>query len=168
MPGPDTPEPAMPNPETPNPSRRPDAAGAFRLRVRYCECDPMGVAHHAAYVPWFEEARTELLRTSGVSFAQVEAAGIYLAVIGLDAAYRRPAHYDDLVEVRVRVTGGSRVKIKHAYEVRLVERPGLGGAALGAMRESGQDLLALASTTLACVDRTGRPRALPDWLVPRV
>lgn len=31
------------------------------IRVRYNECDPMGVVHHAIYPVWFEMGRTELL-----------------------------------------------------------------------------------------------------------
>jgi acyl-CoA thioester hydrolase len=126
----------------------------------------MGVAHHAAYIPWLEQARTELLRTSGVSYAQLEAAGVFLAVISLEASYRRPARYDDLVSVEVRVVGGSRVKLRHEYGVRLVERPGLGAAEIAGLRAAGEDLLATASTTLACIDGAGRPRALPEWLTP--
>ncbi len=128
----------------------------------------MGVAHHAAYIPWLEEARTELLRTSGISYAEHESAGVFLAIIKLDAAYKRSARYDDLVEVRVRVVGGSRVKILHEYEVRLLERPGLDGAELEAMRCAGHDVLVVASTTLACVDGDGRPRGLPECLVSEI
>jgi acyl-CoA thioester hydrolase len=155
----------MPDPVTPTPSRRPDTEGVFGLRVRYCECDQMGVVHHAAYIPWLEEARTGLLRTSGMSFAQVEVTGVHLAVIKLETAYKRPARYDDAVEVRVRVVGGSRVKIHHTYEVRLVERPGLSVAGLATARSAGHDLLVVAATTLACLDGQGKPRALPSWLV---
>ena len=35
------------------------------IRVRYCECDPMGVVHHTVYPVWFEMGRTELLRDTG-------------------------------------------------------------------------------------------------------
>jgi acyl-CoA thioester hydrolase len=129
--------------------------GATRLRVRYCECDPMGVAHHASYIPWLEIGRTELLRTSGVSYAQLEAAGVFLVIVKLDVRYRRPIRYDDLVEVRTVVIGGSRVKIEHEYDLAVVERNG----------ESTNDLVAAASTTLACVGPDGRPRSLPDWLI---
>lgn len=154
-------------PSPPTPERAPASSGSFPVRVRYCECDPMGVAHHAAYIPWLEEARTSLLRTSGVSYAQLEAAGVFLAITKLETRYRRSARYDDLVEVRARVSGGSRVKIEHAYEVRLLERPGLGQADLDRMRHAGEDLLASAETTLACIDGQGRPRGLPEWLTAR-
>ncbi|HZW10572.1 MAG TPA: thioesterase family protein [Phycisphaerales bacterium] len=150
----------------PSPKQIP-SEGAFRVRVRYCECDPMGVAHHSAYVPWLEEARTELLRASGVSYAQLEAEGVFLAVVRLETTYRRPARYDDVVEVRVRVVGGSRVKIRHEYKVVLAERAGLAPDRIAAMRHHGEDVLALAATTLACINAEGRPRQLPDWLAAR-
>jgi acyl-CoA thioester hydrolase len=121
----------------------------------------MGVAHHAAYVPWLEAARTEILRDAGVSYAQLESAGVFLVVTKIEVRYRRAGRYDDLLEVRARVVGGGRVKIEHEYEVRVAERI---GADVARMRETGEDLLAGATTTLACVDERGRVRALPDWL----
>ena len=77
----------------------------------------MGVAHHASYIPWLEMGRTELLRDSGITYAQLEAAGTLLVIVRLDVRYRRPCRYDDLLEIRTRWVGGSRVKIEHEYEV---------------------------------------------------
>jgi acyl-CoA thioester hydrolase len=124
------------------------------------------VAHHSAYVPWLEEARTELLRGCGVSYARLESEGVFLAVVRLEMAYRRPARYDDVLSIGVRVSGGSRVKIMHEYEVRVVEREGAREADILTMQQHGESLLATASTTLACIDAAGRPRPLPDWLAP--
>jgi acyl-CoA thioester hydrolase len=140
---------SLPAPHQPLPR-----SGSVRLRVRYCECDPMGVAHHAAYVPWLEVARTELLRGSGVSYADMERHGALLVIVKLDVRYRRPVKYDDLVEVRTRVTESGRVKLVHEYEVVVVERD---GAAC-------EEVCAAAGTTLACVGRDGRPAAMPEWL----
>lgn len=131
--------------------------GAVRLRVRYSECDPMNVVHHASYIPWLEIGRTEILRASGVTYAQMEAAGFFLVIVKLEARYRKPAFYDDVVEVRTRVAGGSRVKIEHAYEVVVVERGG----------QPVEIEAVAASSTLACVGRDGRPRELPHWLATR-
>jgi|SRR5688572_4544386 len=141
-------------PDAPTPTAAVPDAGASRVRVRYCECDPMGVAHHASYVPWLEIARTELLRGTGVTYAQLEKAGVFLVIVRLDVRYRRPVRYDDVVEVRTRVTGGSRIKIEHEYDLVVVERGG------GSVEEP----VAAACTTLACVGADGRPRPLPEWL----
>lgn len=127
-----------------------------RLRVRYCECDPMNVAHHGACVAWLEIARTEMLREGGVRYAQLEAAGVFLVVAKLEARYRRPILYDDVVEVRARVTASSRAKLVHEYEVVVVERHGLAVA--------GGEPAITATTTLACVDAGGAVCAMPGWL----
>jgi acyl-CoA thioester hydrolase len=140
----------------PAPTRAIPTSGTSRIRVRYCECDPMGVAHHASYIPWLEIGRTEILRDCGVTYAQMEAGGFFLVIVKLDVRYRRPVRYDDLVEVRTRVSGGSRVKIVHEYDVVVVERDG----------RPTDEPAAAASTTLGCVGPDGRIRELPAWLAP--
>lgn len=119
----------------------------------------MGVAHHASFVPWLEMARTEALRESGRTYAQMEAQDTFLVVTRLEVAYRRPARYDDILRVscRARITG--RARLGHAYTIELLE-PGDGLA----HRVSDQPL-ATASTELACVDASGRPTPIPQWLV---
>lgn len=154
------------------PTGAPALSGSIRVRVRYCECDPMGVVHHASFVPWLEMGRTELLRASGVSYAALEAAGVFLVVTKLDVRYRRPVRYDDVVEVRTRVESASRIKIRHVYEVALAERGGRAAHELDPASDpslptpdaSGLGVCVAATTELACVGADGRPRALPGWL----
>lgn len=133
---------------------RPPTSGSFKLRVRYVECDPMGVVHHSSYLPWMEMGRTELLRSVGESYADLEKAGVFLVVTKVEVKYRRPLKYDDLVEIRTRVDKASKVKLHHSYEIVLVERAG----------ETSEQVCAVASTELACVGGDGRPMALPGWL----
>jgi acyl-CoA thioester hydrolase len=121
--------------------------GRLDLRVRYVECDPMGVAHHTVYPVWFEMGRTELLRDSGLNYRDFEAQGIFLAVIEMSVKYRRPARYDDALILETSIAEISHVKIMHSYVLyRDDER------------------LATAATTLACLDREGRPRPIPDTI----
>ena len=117
------------------------------IRVRYAETDRMGLLHHAQYFVYFEAGRTELLRRRGLSYRDIEDAGHFLVIVELGCKFRRPAHYDDLLTVRTTVTRVTHVKIVHRYEVR---RDGL--------------LLAEGHSTLACVDRDGRPQQLPEVL----
>jgi len=133
--------------------RTPDATGEVRLRVRYNECDPQRVAHHAAYLPWLEIARTELLRSSGIDYRRMESEGVYFVVAKAEVNYRSPARYDDELQIEVRVDGQGRARIDHAYEVWRIEGP------RGKTR-----LIAEARTVIVCVDETGRPMELPEWL----
>ncbi|HEX3448502.1 MAG TPA: thioesterase family protein [Isosphaeraceae bacterium] len=117
------------------------------VRVRYAETDRMGLLHHANYFVYFEMARTELLRHRGITYREIEDAGHFLVIVDIDCKFKRPAHYDDLLTVRTTVERVTHVKIVHRYEVL---RDGL--------------LLAEGHSTLACVDRDGKPQALPELL----
>ena len=74
----------------------------------------------------------------------------------LETRYKAPARYDDELLVRTTVTGGGRARLDHAYEVWVYDRE----------KNEKTTLCVQATSTLACVDENGRPRALPDWLTP--
>jgi len=118
------------------------------FRVRYAETDRMGLLHHANYIVYFEMGRTELLRERGISYRDIEDSGHLLVVIEVGCKFKRPAYYDDLLTLRTTVERVTHVKIVHRYEVF---RDGV--------------LLAEGHSTLACVDRDGKPQALPDTLL---
>ena len=125
-------------------------SGEIAIRVRYAETDRMGLLHHANYLVYFEQGRTELLRTLGLSYKDLEDQGYLLVHTKLEVKYRRPARYDDLLTLRTTVVKTTAVRIDHRYELFC------DGA-----------LLAEGSTTLACIDREGRPQVLPELLRER-
>jgi acyl-CoA thioester hydrolase len=122
--------------------------GEIQIRVRYAETDRMGLLHHANYLVYFEQARTELLRQSGGNYKELEDRGYYLVISKVEVRYKYPAHYDDLLTVRTTVTRVSPVRLEHRYEV---------------FNQDGR-LCAEGSTTLACVDDSGKLQPMPDWL----
>lgn len=121
--------------------------GEINIRVRYAETDRMGLLHHANYLVYFEQARTELLRDQGKTYKDLEDAGFFLVVSKLEVKYRAPAHYDDVLTIRTTVTRTSPVRLEHKYEVVR------GGA-----------VICEGHSTLACVGRDGKLQAMPDWL----
>ena len=141
--------------------------GMIRVRVRYAECDPMNVMHHASYAPWLEMGRTELLREGGKSYAALEQAGVFLVVTKLEIKYRRPILYDDVIEVRTAAHASGRIKIMHSYELVLVQRLDSDPDPSADPRVPIDGVCAVASTELACINAQGRPVPLPQWLVPR-
>jgi acyl-CoA thioester hydrolase len=122
-------------------------SGDITIRVRYAETDRMGLLHHANYLIYFEQGRTELLRTHGLSYKDLEDQGYLLVLTKIEVKYRWPARYDDLLTLKTTVMRTTMVRIDHRYELFCEGR-----------------LLAEGSSTLACVDREGRPQALPDFL----
>jgi acyl-CoA thioester hydrolase len=122
-------------------------SGEITIRVRYAETDRMGLLHHANYLVYFEQGRTELLRAQGLTYRDLEDQGYLLVLTRVEVRYRRPARYDDLLTLRTTVVRSTAVRIDHRYEVF-----------------SDGQLLAEGTSTLACVDRTGRPQILPEFL----
>lgn len=117
------------------------------IRVRYAETDRMGYLHHAQYLVYFEQGRTELLRAQGLSYRDVEDGGHYLVVVKFDVRFRRPAGYDDLLRLRTILVRTTPVRVEHKYELY-----------------RGKELLCEANSTLACVDVNGQLQALPAAL----
>ncbi|HEU4569713.1 MAG TPA: thioesterase family protein [Gemmatimonadales bacterium] len=124
-------------------------------RVNYSEVDQMGVVYHARYLVWLDVARTELLRQAGMSYAEVEARGFFLAVSAVQLRYRRAARYDDPIRVRCWVREVGSRKVAFGYAVEHAER---------------DELLATAVIELLSLDRSFAPARLPaevgDLLTP--
>src|SRR5512145_2788416 len=89
-----------------------------RVRVNYSETDQMGVVYHARYLVWLDIARAEHLRLAGMSYRELEEAGLRLVVSEVGARYRQPARYDDRVRIRcwVRELVSRRIDFGYAVE----------------------------------------------------
>ena len=87
------------------------------IRVRYAETDGMRVVYHGNYLTYFEQARTEMLRSIGLPYSNIERMGIFVIVIEAHANYRRSAIYDDLLHVKAMVKEMPTNKIKIEYEI---------------------------------------------------
>jgi len=121
--------------------------GEITIRVRYADTDRMGLLHHANYLVYFEQGRTELLRSMGHSYRDLEDQGFLLVLTRVQVRYRSPARYDDLLTLRTTAVRTTLVKIEHKYELF---RDGV--------------LLAEGETTLGCVNREGKVQPLPEFL----
>jgi acyl-CoA thioester hydrolase len=125
----------------------PTVASVTRVRVRYAETDQMGVAYYANYFVWFEVGRTELLRSLGGTYKDLEAEGIFLPVIEASCTYAQASRYDD--ELDIRTTGKllSPVRMEFQYEV---------------VRLADQVTTATGRTVHAALNGRGRPCRLPE------
>jgi len=87
------------------------------IRVRYADTDQMKSAYYAKYFEYFEQGRSDLLRSVGMPYPEIEAQGYYLPVIETGAKYRRSARYDDLLRVESTVSDPPVVRIRIDYRV---------------------------------------------------
>lgn len=91
----------------------------YRHKVKYYECDPMGVVHHSNYVRFMEEARVEMMDRLGFGYERMEADGVISPVLSLTCKFLRPAHFQEVVEISVRLSSSTAMKVSFAYEMRV-------------------------------------------------
>ena len=119
------------------------------IRVKYPEVDPQGVVHHAVYLHYFEQVRTEMLRDLGIPYSEIEKEGTRLMVVESRLRHHSPARYDEVLLVRARTARVTRVRIAIGYRI---------------LRRGSLEVLCEGETVLVSVDFTGRPKALPPRL----
>ena len=86
-------------------------------RVIYAETDGMGIVYYANYLRWFEVGRTELMRSLGIAYKDMEADGVYLPVSEVRCKYHRSARYDDVLVIETGVEFLKRASIQFAYRI---------------------------------------------------
>jgi acyl-CoA thioester hydrolase len=118
-----------------------------QVRVIFGDTDQMAVVYYANYLRYFEAARAALLRELGSSGQHLAAIGVAFPVIEAHCRYRRPARYDDLVDVELTIESMAAARVRFAYRLR-----------------RGGELLADGWTEHACLGDNGRPRRIPDDL----
>jgi acyl-CoA thioester hydrolase len=117
------------------------------IRVRYADTDQMKFAYYGKFFEYFEQGRSDLLRSIGLPYPRIEEMGLILPVVEAHSAYKKAARYDDLLHVVtiLRETPVARVRLD--YEV---------------YREGEQDILAEGYTIHSFVNAsTGKPTRAP-------
>ena len=117
------------------------------IRVRYADTDQMKTAYHGKFFEYFEQARTDLLRSLGLPYAELERMGYFLPVVEASAKYHRSARYDDIIRVEAVLAELPVVRIRLQYAVR---------------REGEEELLVEGHTVHAFVSASsGKPTRAP-------
>ena len=120
------------------------------LRVRYEETDQTGVVYYSNYLVWFEVGRAEYIRSLGTSYKEFERRGVRIVVAQAYCGYESPAHYDDLIIVRTRLSEIRSRSLKYIYTV---------------VRKADEKQLASGYTTHVFVDKNGKSLKIPKWVL---
>jgi acyl-CoA thioester hydrolase len=118
---------------------------------RYNETDQGGVVHHSVYPVWFEMGRTELLRVNNVAYKDLEEAGVFFVVAELCIKYRRPAKYDEKLQLETSCSKVNASRVEHIYKLT---------------RSSDGVILAEGSSVLACVNSQDKICRVPEFMYP--
>jgi acyl-CoA thioester hydrolase len=120
-------------------------------RVTYAETDQMGFVYYANYLIYFEIGRTEYIRSSGMSYKQLEDIGYMLPVLEVSCKYHKPAKYDDILTIRTAISEFKGIRLGFSYEIL---RDGI--------------KLVEGTTSHAFVDTEGRPRKLSPEIQDKI
>ena len=134
-----------------NPLAMTGLSDVLQLRVRYSETDQMGTFYNSRALEWFECGRTELMRRRlGISYAALEARGVFLPLVEAHLEFQGGARYDDLLEVASTVGVSGRAKLRFEVQIHHAEsrKPVVGGW-----------------TVHAFTDRQGKPIRPPAWFL---
>ena len=93
-----------------------------KVRVLYAHTDKMGIVNNARYLEYFEMGRTDLLRSIGYRYRDMEADNIALPLIEAQCKYVFPAYYDDLVIIKSSLKEKPTVRIRIDYELFVEEK----------------------------------------------
>jgi acyl-CoA thioester hydrolase len=122
------------------------------VRVRFAETDAQGIAHHAAYLVWFEVARVDYLARFRGGYPALRADGFEATTTEVSVRYLVPAVFDDTLTIGVRCGDVRGARFRFDY---LVTRR--------------DERIAEGTTSHAVVDgKTLRPTRVPEWLAHAV
>ncbi len=122
----------------------------FTYRIYYEDTDAGGVVYYANYLKFFERARTDFLRSCGISQAELkEKENLVFVVKKCQIEYFAPAKLDDLIEVSVEVLEISGATVRMKQEMNL----------------SGK-LLNLLEVVIVCIDSENfKPKRINEELI---
>lgn len=121
----------------------------IKLAVRDYECDMQGVVNNAVYQNYLEHARHEFLKSRGLDFAHLTAAGIIVVVVRAELDYLRSLRSGDVFEVSVETWRESRLRLGFRQKITLAD---------------GGDMIMQAAVLTTALNERGRPW-LPEPLL---
>lgn len=119
------------------------------IDVRFSELDPYGHVNHAAYVTYFEVARTEALAACDLPLNVMADRGYQIVVTSIEVRYRRAAVAGDTLTVETSLSELRRAS--GTWSQRILR---------------GDEVLVTAEVKAGVTDRHGKPSKPPDWLFP--
>lgn len=77
----------------------------------------MGVVYHGHFLNYFEVARTEMIRSYGITYKDMEDDGIMLPVIDAELSFKNPVQYDEPVHIKVLIYDKPGIRLITYYKV---------------------------------------------------
>ncbi len=123
------------------------------VRVIYGDTDNMGIAYHANYFRWFETGRSEMFRSLGLTYREIEKRGIFLPLSEVGCKFLAPVRYDDLLVIETTLDTAVRGGMKFDYRI---------------FKEDDKTVLARGFSKHACMNRERKVVRPPAFIMELV
>ena len=91
-----------------------------KIDVRFRDCDALGHVNNSVYLTYLEQARLHYWRALwGFGSAESTAPGVIMARAEID--YRRPAHYGQVLEVKLTLAAIGTTSFTYSYDITNAE-----------------------------------------------
>ena len=121
-----------------------------KVKVYYRDVDQMGIVYNTRYLEYFEESRTELLSSIGLSVSKIERLGITLPVVSSYCKYFKSAKFEQNLKIRSEIRTTPKAKLKIYYKITLSEK---------------SDLMTEGFTEHAFVNKKNKPVKVPALIL---
>ena len=119
-------------------------------RVRYSDTDQMGVVYYGNYARFYEIGRSEMIRDLGYTYKELEQTGVYMPVATVQASYRKPLYYDELITIET--------TLKKMPQARMVF--------YHTIYNENKEVVHTAEVTLVFLDgESNRPVRVPEYMI---
>ncbi|MEL1226266.1 MAG: thioesterase family protein [Candidatus Neomarinimicrobiota bacterium] len=122
-------------------------------KVYYRDVDQMGIVYYTRYLEYFEEARTELLDSLGLTISFIENRGIQLPVIASHCDYKRGAKLEDKLVIEASIAEIPKVKLNINYYI---------------FDKGSNKQLVTGYTRHAFTDKFGNPKRAPEFILEKI
>ena len=87
------------------------------VRVRFSECDPLGIVWHGNYIQYFEDAREAFGRHHGISYLDQKANNFSSPIVSSKCEHKLPLAYGDIATIRTTYIDSAAAKMIFKYEI---------------------------------------------------
>lgn len=87
------------------------------VRVRFTECDPLGIVWHGNYIQYFEDGREAFGRHHGISYLDQEKHKFSTPIVKSVCEHKQPLKYGDVATIKTTYIDSAAAKMIFNYEI---------------------------------------------------
>jgi len=87
------------------------------VRVRFTECDPLGIVWHGNYIQYFEDGREAFGRHHGISYLDQKAHNFSTPIVKSSCEHKLPLRYGDVAKIKTTYIDSAAAKMVFKYEI---------------------------------------------------